>query len=133
MNLTLFFCEQAESRADGKLDMRGVYNELYAPGFPARQDHLVLAGVIEWDRTDDGRQPFRIDIDDPQQNSIYTITGHTDVDKRPARRPPARTHLVLPLADLVFPERGEYRTRIRLNDSTHSGPSLHLMESGGTN
>lgn len=131
MNLTLFFCEQAESRADGKLDLRGVYNELYAPGFPARQDHLVLAGIIEWDRADDGRQPFRIDIDDPQQHSIYTISGHTDVDRRSVRRPPARTHLVLPLTDLVFPERGEYSTRVRVKDKTHAGPSLHLMESGG--
>ena len=58
MKLTLFYCDKALNRPDGKLNIEGVFNELYAPGFPARQDHVVLAGTIEWDRADEGQQPF---------------------------------------------------------------------------
>ena len=133
MKLTLFYCDKALSRPDGKLDIEGVFNELYAPGFPARQEHVVLAGTIEWDRTDDGKQPFQIEINDPAGKTIFTIKGHTDVDVRPQHRPPARTCLVLPLEKLVFPEPGEYPTRVRIRDEVLAGPSLHLMttKSGG--
>ena len=133
MKLTLFYCDKALSRQDGKLDIEGVFNELYAPGFPARQDHVVLAGTIEWDRTDEGQQPFQIEIDDPAGKTVFTIKGHTDVDARPQHRPPARTCLVLPLEKLIFTEPGEYPTRVRIRDELLAGPSLHLMatQSGG--
>ena len=133
MKLTLFYCDKALNRSDGKLDIEGVFNELYAPGFPARQDHIVLAGTIEWDRTDDGTQPFQIEIDDPEGKTIFTISGRTDVDARPQRRPPARTCLVLPIEKLTFPEPGDYQSRVRIKDMLLPGPSLHLMEteSGG--
>ena len=131
MKLTLFYCDKAVNRPDGKLDMHGVFNELYAPGFPARQDHIVLAGVIEWSRDDEGQKPFQIEIRDPSGEKVYTIRGHTDVDARPITRPPARTCLVLPLDNLVFPEAGEYPTFVMVGEESLSGPSLHLMESQG--
>ncbi len=129
MRLTLVFCERADTRSDGKLDTCGIFNELYAPGFPARQDYLVLAGLIEWDRDAVGRREFRIEITDPGGQSIFTIDGHTDVDARDHTRPPPRTHLVFPLNNLVFPEPGTYRTRVRLDDNTMDGPDLYLMSS----
>ncbi|MCZ6771118.1 MAG: hypothetical protein O7G83_03895, partial [Proteobacteria bacterium] len=75
MNVALFFCESAETVANGKLDLRGIYNELYAPSFPARQDHLMLAGIVEWDHEDHGKQPFKIDLLDPDGTEIFTIDG----------------------------------------------------------
>jgi hypothetical protein len=131
MKLTLFYCDKARNRPDGKLDLEGVFNELYAPGFPARQDNIVLAGVIVWERTDDGQQPFQIEIEDPAGETVFTIKGHTEVDARPQHRPPARTCLVLPLEKVIFPEAGEYPTRIRIKDELLAGPSLHLMETQG--
>jgi len=131
MKLTLFYCDKARNRPDGKLDLEGVFNELYAPGFPARQDNIVLAGVIVWERTDDGHQPFQIEIEDPAGETVFTIKGHTEVDARPQHRPPARTCLVLPLEKVIFPEAGEYPTRIRIKDELLAGPSLHLMETQG--
>ena len=131
MKLTLFYCDKARNRPDGKLDLEGVFNELYAPGFPARQDNIVLAGIIVWERTDDGQQPFQIEIEDPAGETVFTIKGHTEVDARPQHRPPARTCLVLPLEKIIFPEAGEYPTRIRIKGELLAGPSLHLMETQG--
>lgn len=130
MRLTLFFCERAETRSDGKLDTQGIFNELYAPGFPARQDYLLLAGLVEWERDEAGRQEFRIEITDPGGQSIFSINGHTDVDAREASRPPPRSHLIFPLNNLVFPEPGTYRTRVQLAGDTLEGPALYLMSSG---
>jgi hypothetical protein len=127
MNVSLFFCESAETAANGKLDLRGIYNELYAPGFPARQEHLILAGVVEWNREDHGTQPFKIDLMDPDGSEIFTIDGHSEVEARPQTRPPSKTHLILPLENLIFQQAGTYPAKVQIGGETIEGPSLYLM------
>ena len=83
-------CEDAHPDPMGRLDIRGIFNELYAPGFPAKQDRMILVLVIEWERSDQGRFQFRADIVDPSGKPCLTVNGHTDVDPRDADRPPRR-------------------------------------------
>lgn len=129
MNIVLFFCEHAATRQDGKLNVDGIFNELYAPGFPARQDQVMLAGIIEWDRDLHGHLPFAIHLLDPDNKPVFTIDGHSEVDTRPDTRPPARTHLILPLENLVFTKSGQYQVRIEISNRQFSGPTLYLMHS----
>lgn len=121
-------CDDARTTDEGKLDVHGIFNDLYAPGFPARQDRMVLVLAVEWDREDDGRFQFRVDLKGPDGKPSLTVDGHTEVDRRPPDRPPPRTRLVMPLEDVVFPHPGAYRFEVRMKGQTFSGPSLHLME-----
>ncbi len=120
-------CDEAEEDAQGKLDVRGVFHDLYAPGFPAVQERMVLVLVFEWGREDQGRFTFRTDLLDPSERPVLTVEGHSDVDRRPPDRPPARTRLVLPLEQVVFPEPGTYRFRVRAKGRSLDGPALHLV------
>jgi len=129
MNVVLFFCEHAQTRSDGKLNVDGIYNELYAAGFPAKQAHLVLAGIVEWDRHIQGSQPFTIHILDPDEQTIFTIEGHSEIDARSNDRPPARTHLIFPLENLVFTDPGQYRVRMEVVNTQFFGSSLYLLHS----
>ena len=129
MNIALLFCEDAVTRPDGKLDINGVFNELYAPGFPARQERVIIAGIIEWERSINGKQPFVIDLMDPDEKPIFTIDGYTDVDARRADQAPAKTHLILPLENLIFPSVGEYQLHMEILDQQFLGPSLYLIAS----
>jgi len=129
MEAVFLFCADAQAGPDGKLDIHGVFNELYAPDFPARQDQMVLVGIVEWQRDLQGRIPFTVDLTDSDGKAIFSIEGHTDVDARPASKAPAKTHFILPLKNVMFPEPGHYRARIRINDSELAGPSMHLMQS----
>ncbi len=43
MEAVFLFCADAQAGPDGKLDIHGVFNELYAPDFPARISLLCLA------------------------------------------------------------------------------------------
>lgn len=126
MEFISFFCDDAQTGADGKLDATGIYNELYARSFPARQDRLCLVCVVQWQCEDDGRKQFTIDLNDPSGTSIFTVDGYTDITSRPRSRPPARTHLVLPMTNVVFPEPGVYRTMVELDGTTSSGAALYL-------
>lgn len=121
-------CDDARTTPDGKLDLHGVFNDLYAPGFPAKQDRMVLVLVIEWDREDQGRFQFRVDLKDPKGRPSLTVDGHTEVDQRPPDRPPARTRLVMPLENVVFPQAGRYRFEVRMKGRSFPGPTLHLVE-----
>lgn len=121
-------CDHARTTAEGKLDVHGIFNDLYAPGFPAKQDRMVLVLAVEWDREDEGRYRFRVDLEGPGEKPSLTVDGHTDVDRRPPDRPPARTRLVMPLEEVIFPEPGRYRFRVRMKGRSFPGPCLHVME-----
>lgn len=123
--LQAFFCDDAVSEG-GKLHIHGIFDELVAEGFPARHDRLVLCALLHWSRDDAGRKPFTVDLLDPSGHSIFTVEGHTDVVARPADRAPARTHLVMALERVVFPQAGCYRTRFVIDGVAHKGPDLYL-------
>ncbi|HET9949432.1 MAG TPA: hypothetical protein VFQ22_10965 [Longimicrobiales bacterium] len=129
MHLTFAaICEDASARPDGRLDVHGVYHDLAAPGFPARQDRLVLVLVLEWDRGDHGRFRFKADLEDEDGEPSLTVEGETEVRSSAPGRPPARSQLVMPLEDVVFPHAGLYRFRVRAKGRTMEGPSLLLLE-----
>jgi hypothetical protein len=131
MEAVFLFCTDAGTGPDGKLNIHGIFNELQAPDFPARQDSMVLVGIVEWHRDVQGRIPFAVDLTDPEGLSIFSIEGHTDVEARPeSRAPPAKTQLILPLKKVMFPVPGHYRVRIKINDIDVQGPSMHLMRTG---
>ncbi len=127
MEAVFLFCTDAGTGPDGKLNIHGIFNELQAPDFPARQDSMVLVGIVEWQRDVQGRIPFAVDLTDPEGLAIFSIEGHTDVEARPQSRAPAKTQLILPLEKVMFPVPGHYRVRIKINDIEVQGPSMHLL------
>lgn len=124
--LSAAVCDHASATPDGKLDVHGVFHDLYAPGFPARQDRMTLVLVLEWGRSDSGRYSFRVDVRGPEGKPTLTIEGHSEVSPRPADRPPPRTRVILPLEDVVFPSPGRYEFRITAKGRTLRGPVLYL-------
>lgn len=129
MEAVFLFCTNAGVGPDGKLSIHGIFNELRAPDFPARQDEIVLVGIVEWQRDLEGRIPFTVDLNDPAGISIFSIEGHTDVEARPPSKAPAKTQLILPLKNVMFPVPGHYQTKININGTDLSGPSMHLLRS----
>jgi len=120
-------CEHAATREDGRLDIHGVFHQLYAPGFPAQQGRLVLALGLEWGSDERGRQEFRIDLLDPAESPVISISGHTDVADREGALGPPQTRLILPMDDVIFPAEGSYGFTLRLDGQTHSLTPLHLI------
>jgi hypothetical protein len=129
MEAVFLFCKDAGTGPDGKLSIHGVFNELLAPDFPARQESIVLVGIVEWQRDLEGRIPFTVNLTDPEGMSIFSIEGHTDVEARPPSKAPAKTQLILPMKNVMFPAPGHYRVRININGTELAGPSMHLMRS----
>ncbi len=126
--LYALICESAEARDDGRMDVHGVFHHLFAPGFPAQQDRLVLAVALEWAEGEEGRTPFRIDLLEPTGSPILTISGHTDVGSRREREPPPRTLLIMPMDEVVFPAPGLFEFELHAREQKLRIAPLHLIE-----
>lgn len=126
--LMMAFCEHAHLRPDGKLDVHGAFHDLAAPGFPAKQDEMVLVVALEWGRGDGGRYRFKVELHGAGPHPSFTVNGETEVKPRAEGDRPARTFLVMPLKDIVFPAPGPYRLELTIKGQTVPGPPLHLWE-----
>jgi hypothetical protein len=124
-------CEDAQSRADGRIDAQGIFHQLYAPGFPARQDRLVLVVNLEWSETEVGRNEFRIDLVAPDRSPALTISGHTDIGRRGEFEAPPQSRIVLPLENVVFPSEGAYEFELHARGEKTSIAPLYLIEDRG--
>ena len=124
-------CDDARATPDGKVDVHGVYHDLSAPGFPARQERLVLVLVIEWTRGDHGRYRFKADLEDDDGNVSLTVEGETTVHVPEPGQPPARSQLIMPLDDVVFPKAGQYTFRVKVKGRTLEGPGIYLLKAEG--
>jgi len=121
-------CEDARLREDGRVDLTGVFHHLFAPGFPAQQDRMVLVVNLEWEPGETGKMDFRIDLVDPAGAPTGSITGQTEVGVPAPHQPPQRTCLVMELGGVVFPSPGIYEFELHLRgERTRLGP-LHLIE-----
>jgi len=129
MDLSLaLLCEEAHARPDGRFDVRGVFNELSAPGFPAVQARMTLVLVMDWSADEAGTQAFRADLVEHGGKRVLTIEGETEVSPRRIGGPAAQTRLVLPLEDVVFPHAGRYRFELVAGGDVHRACSLFLDE-----
>lgn len=121
-------CEHAEVRPDGRLDVHGAFHDLYAPGFPAKQDRMVLVLVVEWERSDQGSYQFRASLEDPDGAEMGRVEIDTEVRPTLATLPPPRTKLVTPLEEVVFARPGTHRFRVRIKGTDLEGPRVTLFE-----
>jgi len=126
--LYALICEHADNRQDGRLDVHGIFHQLYAPGFPAKQDRMVLALAIEWDLEEPGRRDFKIDLLDPAGSPALTISGHTDVTPRNPMESPPQTRLIMPVEGVIFPVAGSYIFELSVEEQTFRLAPLHLIE-----
>ena len=128
MELNAFICNEARVAHDGRLELSGVFNELYAPAFPAQQDRLVLVALLVWDAGERGPLTFRVELEDADGASVFTVDGRTEVADRAAPGPPPKTQLVLPLHNVTFPSAGRYRFVFHVLGKRVPGPALYVLK-----
>lgn len=123
-------CDDAAVLPDGRVDVHGIRHELYAPGFPAQQDRVVLAVALEWDAGEIGDIEFRIDLLDPSGSPVLTVSGGTEVGAPTSGEAPPRTRIVLPIDRIIFPVAGTYLFQLHVAGEMVPLSPLHLIESG---
>lgn len=131
--LYALLCENANERTDGRLDVHGVFHQLYAPGFPAQQDQMTLAVSLEWEPHERGKIEFSIELVDPARSPVLSITGQTEVGEQQPFQGPPLTRMVMPLDGVVFPSEGSYLFELVLSGERTRLAPLHLIKDPGMN
>jgi hypothetical protein len=130
--LYALICEHAHDRQDGRLDVHGVFHQLYAPGFPA-EHQFTVAIAIEWEPHETGTIDLSIDLMDPARSPVLSIKGQTEVGERQPMQGPPQTRLVMPLDRVVFPVEGTYLFELAVNDERQRLAPLHIIRDTGVN
>jgi hypothetical protein len=131
--LYALLCEDAHERHDGRLDVHGVFHQLYAPGFPASQDRLTLAMAVEWEPSERGTIEFSVELVDPSRSPVLSITGQTEVGEQQPLQGPPQTRLVVPLDNVMFPTDGTYVFELVLGGERQRLAPLHLIKDTAVN
>ena len=120
--------EDAQLRSDGRMDVHGIFHELYAPGFPAQQERLTLVTTIEWDASERGAIDFSVNLLDPDRSPVLTINAQTQVEDQYAVHRPARTQMAIPVDNLVFPRAGAYEFELTVGEVKQALAPIYLIE-----
>jgi len=127
MKLTLFLAaDYANITREGKLNVMGIFNDLYAQTFPARHPSMHLIARLGAELGEYGQQRnFTVKLMDEDGNPVFNLSGQFQVPSGGQGRKP-EVNLILQLNDLVFPKDGMYQF-VLLVDKDHKGElSLHV-------
>lgn len=124
--------EDADLRHDGRMDVHGIFHELYAPGFPARQDRLTLVTTLEWADDERGAIDLAINLLDPDGSPVLTINAQTQVEDQYAVNRPARTAMAIPMEQVIFPRGGAYVFELAVGERREALAGLYLIEEGAS-
>jgi hypothetical protein len=120
--------EDAELRHDGRMDVHGIFHELYARAFPARQDRLSLVTTMEWTAEERGAIDFTVNLLDPDGAPVLTINAQTQVADEYAVHRPARTQMAIPIDGIMFPRAGTYTFELTVGETRQPLAGLYLIE-----
>lgn len=120
--------DYANITREGKLNVMGIFNDIYSFNFPGRHSsmHLVCklgAELGEYGQT----REFAVKLLDDDGNQIMDVAGQFQVPKGERGRKP-EVNIILELKDVVFPKPGSYQFVI-LVDKDHKGElSLYVNQ-----
>lgn len=126
--LLFLVADYANITREGKLNVMGIFNDIYAHNFPARHSSMHLVAKLGAELGEYGQtRDFTVKLLDEDGNQIMDVSGQFQVPKGERGRKP-EVNIILELKDVVFPKPGAYQFVI-LVDKDHKGElSLYVNQ-----
>jgi len=103
--------DYANVTGDGKPNVSGITDRIYAYQFPAVHRELYVVNGIETDNEDDGTtQEIAVTVIDPDGKVLAEIRGHLEI-----QGPKQNFHQLHCIRDLTFAAPGSYQVNIAYN------------------
>ncbi len=100
--------------AEGKLNILGIFSQLYAPGVPARHPSMQFVVQFAFEPTETGEKNIRIALQDADGVQVLSLQSSLMIQAAPGPDPVV-VNQVLVLQDVVFPKFGSYEFAIELD------------------
>lgn len=126
VNLALL-ADSANISREGKLNLLGIFNLIYAQSFPAVHPNMHLVVSFSTTNAEAGRtKQVEIQFLGPDGNKIGSITGKFVVPKGEPGYPIQVNHIV-PIPPLKFEKPGDYAFSIFVNEELKKEASLRVL------
>jgi len=89
--------------------------------------------AIEWEPHERGSIQFSIELVDPANAPVLSISGQTEVSDMGPMFGPPQTRIVMPLNDVVFPSDGTFAFELKVGETREHLAPLHLIATGPVN
>ncbi len=107
--------DAANISQEGKLNILGIFNRIWAVGFPAPHPQLQLVVACEADSAEAQQtKTLEVQLSDGDGKKVIIISGKLKVPKGESGYP-IRIHQVLPLSGIRFEKPGDYAFKVLVN------------------
>jgi len=108
MSLALL-ADYANVSREGKLNIMGVFDNIYATSVPVSHGQLQLVLTVEGSSAESGKDhPLEIELISPGGDSVFKVSGTIHFAKAP-HEAPIKANSTIQMNNLVFRQFGRYR------------------------
>ena len=122
--------DAANVSQEGKLNVLGVFDTIWAREFPFRHSAMVFVLRLHADFTEQGDHGMQVRLIDADGGQVFKAEGPVKV---PAGAPgrAARPHVILTLNAISFPAPGDYSFEVTLDGAHLRSVPLHVVKMPG--
>lgn len=118
--------DAANVSQEGKLNILGVFDTIWARDFPVRHPAMVFVLRVRADFTDQGTHHLQVRLMDADGNQLFKAEGPLQVPSAaPGRH--TRPHIIMGLNGITFAKPGDYSFEVMVDDHHLKSIPLHLL------
>ncbi len=119
--------DAANVSQEGKLNILGVFDTIWARKFPFRHAAMVFVLRVRADFTDKGAHDLEVRLMDADGGQLFKAGGPLQVPGGVPGRP-IKPHVIMGLAGVTFQKPGDYSFEVMLDDHHLKSVPLYVME-----
>jgi hypothetical protein len=119
--------DAANVSQEGKLNILGVFDTIWAREFPFRHAAMVFVLRVRADFTDQGAHELEIRLMDADGAQLFKAEGPLKVPGGPPGRP-IKPHVIMGLSGISFPGPGDYSFEVKIDERHLKSVPLWVME-----
>jgi hypothetical protein len=128
MNIEAFLLCDAATEQQGKLNVLGAFDNIYAKKVPTVHPACAIAARIRFDKIEEGNHSVRIQIIDQDGSNVCPkLEGNISVRTRPGHDSTV-ANLILNIQRLEFKQYGQYRVDLAIDNKIEGSLPFHVRE-----
>lgn len=113
---------------EGKLNILGIFTQLYAPKEPVTHPQMQLVYTLEADRAETGRKHrLEIELIDGDGKKVFSFGGDLEFSQPPAGETRVIANQNLVMNNIQFPHFGKYEFKILVNGEVRGEVEFNVI------
>lgn len=121
-------CDAANLSANGKLNILGEFDMLFARQVPAVHPSMVFVAKLKTGEADIGAHTFHLRVVDDDMNLVTSLDGTFEVRSQPVPGIESGFPVILQIANAAFGGYGSYMFELRVDNEKVCDLPLHVRE-----